>query len=380
MKKPTALTEQEKTVIKSLLKKGIRNQDIHALINYERKATINFGRISGVKNNPDITPATDEELAHFKKRKSSFDPITRLNIYDDERIIRAREAIILAVNIFNSGSYKFKTEVFAVLANIAWTYMLHEFYIRKGVDIYNKDGTTASLSHMIARKDCPLSKGIKNNLTSIKIIRDQVEHKLLGRSDAQWLTLFQACCLNFDQTVTQWFGSQTSLQNELSCALQFGKMEIEQISNLSKYDIPESISAIDALLKADMSEDDLNDIEYQFRIVYTFDSSSRGKAHIEFISPDSEDGRQIHNVLQKFKIADEIYPYKPKDVIALVIKRSGKWFSSNDHANAWKKHKVRPSSYSSAPERTNRDYCIYHAAHKDYTYNDKWVDFLVSEL
>ena len=34
--------------------------------------------------------------------------------------------MVLAVTIFDRGAYKFKTEVFAVLANIAWTYLLHE--------------------------------------------------------------------------------------------------------------------------------------------------------------------------------------------------------------------------------------------------------------
>ena len=32
------------------------------------------------------------------------------------------------------------------------------------------------------------------------------------------------------------------------------------------------------------------------------------------------------------------------------------------------------------PENTNKDYCIYHAAHGDYTYSDKWVDMLVEEI
>lgn len=380
MGKPTALSDEEKRVIKALIAKGVRNQDIHALINYERRATINFGRIAGVKANNAIKIASDEELEFFKRKKKSFDPITGLNTYTDERLIRAREAMILAVNIFNVGSYKFKTEVFSVLSNIAWTYILHEFYIRKGINIINKDGTTFALSHMLSRPDCSLSKGIKNNLLTIKEIRDRVEHKLLGRSDAQWLSLFQACCLNFDKVITDWFGSKTSLQNELACALQFGKMEIEQLSTLNNYDIPESISALDAHLKKDMSDDDINDLEYQFRVIYTFDSSSKGKAHIQFISPESEEGKTIHNVLQKFKIADELYKYKPGDVVKLVKTKTGKKFSMNDHTQAWQKHKIRPHNYSKSPEKTNRDYCIYHTAHKDYTYNDKWVELLASEL
>jgi hypothetical protein len=225
MKKPTGLTDEEKRVVKALLSEGRRNQDIHALINYERPVTVNFGRIAGVKKNENIAPASPEEVAFFRRKKHSFDPITGLNLYGDERLIRAREAMILAVTIFNSGIYRFKTEVFAVLANIAWTYLLHEHFARKGIPPLNADGTTFALSYMLSRPDCPLSKGMKNNLLSLKTIRDDVEHKMLGRSDVKWLALFQACCLNFDKTLVDWFGSRVSLQNDLSVALQFAKLD-----------------------------------------------------------------------------------------------------------------------------------------------------------
>ncbi len=155
MSKATALTAEEKSVIKALLMKGLRNQDVHALINYERGATINFSRISGVKKAA-ILPATDEMINAYQRRKRSFDPITGLNPYYHERLVRAREAMILAVTIFNNGAYGFKTEVFAVLANIAWTYLMHDYYERlKGIPILNADGTTFALSHMLSRADCP---------------------------------------------------------------------------------------------------------------------------------------------------------------------------------------------------------------------------------
>jgi hypothetical protein len=41
---------------------------------------------------------------------------------------------------------------------------------------------------------------------------------------------------------------------------------------------------------------------------------------------------------------------------------------------------VRPRNNSKTPDKTNREYCIYHPAHKDYTYNDKWLNLLVSEV
>jgi len=220
----TALTDEEKRVVKALLAEGMRNQDIHALVNYERTPTVNFGRIASVKQNEAIPPASAEEVALFRSKKRSFDPATGLNLYTDERLIRAREAMILAVAIFNSGTYRFKTEVFAVLANIAWTYLLHEHYARSGIPPINADGTTFALSFMLSRQDSPVSTGIKNNLTSMKAIRDDVEHKMLGRSDVKWLPLFQACCLNFDKTIVAWFGQRLTLQSErwVRFARQFG--------------------------------------------------------------------------------------------------------------------------------------------------------------
>jgi hypothetical protein len=379
MKKATALTVEEKRVIKALLADGMRNQDIHALINYGRRATINFGRISGVKADVTIAVASPEEVAFFRRKKEAYDPVTGLNVYEDERLIRAREAMILAVTIFNNGSYCFKTEMFSVLANIAWTYLMHEFYIRKRINIVNSDKTTFSLSYMLSRADCPLSKGIRANLEALKTIRDQVEHKLLGRSDVTWLPLFQACCLNFDRTLVDWFGPRVGLQSQLSVALQFGKLGLEHAAQLSHYDIPENITAIDAMLKKQMTEEELEDLEYQFRVVYTFDSAPKSKAHVHFVSPDSDEGKSIHNVLQKFKIADELYRYKPKDVVAQVCKHSGRPFTMSDHTRAWQRHRARPSAGMKSPEKTNRDYCIYHPAHGDYTYNDRWVQLLIAE-
>lgn len=242
------------------------------------------------------------------------------------------------------------------------------------------DGSTFALSNMLSRSDCFLSKGIKNNLASLKKIRDDVEHKILGRSDVKWLPLFQACCLNFDNTLVSWFGPRVSLQNDLSVALQFGRLDLEHAAQISMYDIPPNITALDVLLTKDMKEEELDDLEYQFRVVYTFDSASKGKAHINFLSPDSAEGKSVHNVLQKFKIADDLYRHKPGDVVKTVRKACKKSFTMSDHTRAWQKHKIRPQSGSKAPDKTNRDYCIYHAAHGDYTYNDSWIALLVAEL
>jgi hypothetical protein len=379
MRKPEgALTKEEIAVAKALLAKGWRNQDIQAQINIGRKATINSARITEAKHNKSVLIADDTTVEFYLNKKGAYDVRTGLNLFDDERLIRAREAMILAVHIFNSPNLSFKTEVFAMLVNVAWTYLLHEFYDRKKTKIVDSDGRSLLLSQMIKRHDCPLSSGIKKNLDNLKTIRDEVEHKVLGRGYLKWLPLFQACCLNFEKTICQLFGAALSLQDDLGVAIQFARLNIEQIASLQKYEIPASIEALDARLKENMTEEEMGDLEYQFRVIYTLDSASKSQSHIHFINPGSDEAKEIRNVLVKFKFADELYPHKPSRVPPLVAERSGRNFNSHNHTQAWRKFAARPRSGAGKPDATNKEYCIFHAAHNDYTYSSTIPSFFLS--
>ena len=71
-----ALTDYEKRIVKGLLSRGDRNQDIQALINLGRKATVNSARITEVKQDETIVPAPEAELDFFKRKKRCYDPQT----------------------------------------------------------------------------------------------------------------------------------------------------------------------------------------------------------------------------------------------------------------------------------------------------------------
>jgi hypothetical protein len=374
-----ALTKVEKALVKRLLLRGERNQDIQALLNIGRVATVNSARITEVKQDTSIVPAEDRDLDFYLLCQRSFDPVTGLNLYQDERLIRAREAMILAVQVFNSPSLKFKTEVFAVLANIAWTYLLHEYYDRKDVPII-EDGRSLLLSKMIAREDCPLSQGMKDNLSSMKIIRDEVEHLLLRRSDLKFMSIFQACCLNFDKKICELFGEGTTLKNDLSFSLQFAKLGFDQLKDLNDYEVPEQIEAIDKAIENGLGATRLADLEYRFRVVYTFENSTKSKAHIKFVHPSDEGADDIRNVLVKKEISDNLYPYKAGVARRLIEEQSGRKFTSHNHTQAWRKFDCRPRPTAKQPQNTNQEFCIYHSAHGDYTYSHRWVDFVASYI
>lgn len=375
-----SLNKHEQRIVKALLAQSRRNQDIQDLLNRGRSATINSARITEVKQDDSITPASQDEISLFELVKSSYDCRTGLNSITDERLVRSREAMILAVHIFNTPNVLFKTEVFSVLSIIAWTYLFHEYLERRGVIVVNEQGQSLLLSQMIKRDDIPISRGIRNNLESMIDIRNTVEHRLLGTCDDHYYSLYQACCLNFDKTLVEFFGHEVSLSSDLGLAIQFAKLTSGQIKTVQEYPVPEHISSLDARLDGRLSEEDKADLEYQFRVVYTLDSATRKTAHFAFVRPESSEGKEIHNVLVKHESADKKYPFKPRQVVCEVSRLSGQKFTGNNHTNAMYKYQARPRWGVSQPENTDIRYCLYHSTHKDYTYSQEWVDFLVAKI
>ena len=375
-----ALTPLENAVIKALLNDGWRNQDVQVLINTGRPASINSGRISGVKKSLAISPATKQQVEAFRHKKLIFDHVTGLCPIDDERLVRAREAMILAVELFNTPRLAFKTGVFSMLANVAWTYLLHEYYQSIGLAIINRDGFSLLLSQMILRDDCPLSKICKQNLSALKEIRDVVEHRTIGSSDSKWLPLFQSTCLNFEKALTTLFGDRLTLGHDLGLSLQFAKLSMEEVTQLQAHNLPEHIAALDASLAAKLDEGDADSLEYQFKVVYTLTNVSKAKAHFQFVQPESVEGKEIQNVLIKYKPTEDIWPLKPGAVVRLVADRSKRKFTSDKHQRAWKLFKARPKNGAADPGATNKNYCCYHPPFKSYTYSQAWITFLVHQI
>lgn len=372
-----SLTAEERRIVKALLERGWRNQDIQDLMNRGRVATINSARITEVKKNPRQVAAADHEVDQFIYIQDCFDFQTGLNRIRDERLVRSREAMILAVHCFNSPGTTFKTESFAVLSIIAWTYMLHEYYQRREVKIQDENGRSISLGEMIDRADCPLSDGVKININALRKIRNEVEHLLLGASDDRYYDIYQSCAINYETWITKLFGNRLSLGTDLAVAIQFSKIQLDQVSNLHSFEVPARIQALDAALINGLTENQINDIEFRLRVVFSMTSSSKTGSHIRFIHPESEEGREISNVLIKHKPADERYIFKPLGVVREVSKIIGTQFNMRNHTQAWMLFKVRPKNGSKKPQKTDLRYCCYNKVHGDYTYSEEWVKKLV---
>lgn len=106
--------------------------------------TINHARIKEIRDGQkhrSVNAATTDELAQFLASWPNLDPETGLSAQGDELLIKAREAMIAAVHTFNGAGLNFRSELFIVTTIIAWTYLMHAWFKREGIEYrYIKDG------------------------------------------------------------------------------------------------------------------------------------------------------------------------------------------------------------------------------------------------
>jgi hypothetical protein len=191
-KRGNTLERWEVALIKAMLAKGGYNdQDVLAYFTRPTRSINHraIGEIRTEKKHKALKPATDTALDEFLTTWPDIDPQTGLSVRGDELLIKAREAMIAAVHIFNGAGLTFRTELFIVTSIIAWTYLIHAWFRREGIDFrYTKpDGTVKKtkqgedcyweLGKCIRHERCPVPRGALNNLEFLIELRHEIEHR-----------------------------------------------------------------------------------------------------------------------------------------------------------------------------------------------------------
>ncbi len=299
--KDGGLTSEEKSLVKRLLQQGYIPQDIVHIVNQGRKKTINIGRISELSKNTEIAVATDEEVQRYLRIQSSYDPKTLLNPYKDCRLVRAREAMMAAVELFNNPNMCFRIEMFCVLANIAWTYLFQEKLEQtKSGSSKRHDGKSKSLDEMVRSADCPISnKAVCENIKKIVDIRDKVEHTLFAGGDEKFGALFQSNCLNFDHYLTEWFGKNLTLSNNLSLALQFVGLQKDQVVDMDLSTWPPEIKAVYESIE---QNEFANNNAFKIKVYYGTEATSKTKSDITQLIDYSDAPETSQTVIKKVEV------------------------------------------------------------------------------
>lgn len=275
-----------------------------------------------------------------------------------ELIDKSREAALAAVQVFNNPLITFKSEMFIVNMHIAWTYLLHAYFREKNIEYrYVKNvgptgkrtfDTTKSGAHKYwALEDClncpasPVDKDTANNLRFLIGLRHEIEHQMTTKIDDALSARFQACCLNFNDTIKSLFGNDFGIDKHLAFSLQFTSLSDEQTQAMQNYKdiLPSHVSRFVEGYDGNLSEEEFNSPKYAYRVLFTQKTANRpGQADkvIEYIRPDSEIAKGINKTYAVIK-EKEKQKYRASTIVKMMQDEGFPKFKQYQHTKLWRK-------------------------------------------
>jgi hypothetical protein len=277
----------------------------------------------------------------------------RVRSVSDELVQKSREAALAAVQIFNNPQITFKSEMFIVLVNIAWTYMLHAYYRKQGIEYryFEQNGKNRrfhrtakgaykfwELERCLNESPSPVDRDAANNLRFLVGVRHEIEHQMTTRIDASFSAKFQACCLNYNDHIKKFFGNEHAIDKHLSFSLQFSSISKDQVAQLeAQPSLPPHIKSFVEGFEGKLTDAEFNSPRFAYRVLFVAKTANRkGQADevIEFVKADSELAKQVN---QKYAIIKETERTKlrPKTIVDKMKKEGFSKFNMRHHTLLW---------------------------------------------
>jgi Protein of unknown function (DUF3644) len=271
-----------------------------------------------------------------------------------ESLTKSREAALAAVQIFNSPLITFRSEIFIVLMNIAWTYLLHAFYRKQGIEyryyqqrqqrhMFDKTKSGAhkhwELERCLNDPASPIDRDSTNNLRFLTGIRHEIEHQMTSCLDNTLSAKFQACCLNYNEYVKKLFGDEHGIDKYLAFSLQFSSISQEQAGALPSPDkmLPR-IKAFVQGFEDQLTDEEFNSPKFAYRVLFVAKTANhKGQADqvIEFVkagSPLGDDVNKAYTVIKE----TERPKHLPGGIVEMMKSEGFKRFTITAHTNFWK--------------------------------------------
>lgn len=368
----------EIALIKAMIADGRWSNDQDILAYFTRPTrSINHRAIAEIrtgKKHSAVNAATQDELEAFLASWPEIDAESGLSLRGDELLIKAREAMVAAVHTFNSAGLTFRAELFIVTAIIAWTYLLHSWFRREGIDYRytrNQNGqrvvvTTPrgadkfwELGQCLQHPRCPIEGGARDNLAFLLELRHEIEHRSTNRIDAAVSAKLQACCINFNAAIKQLFGAQYALERRLPIALQFVTFSPDQRAILKKAgSLPRNVEAMMNGFEDRLTPEQQADPRYAFRVFMVGRTANRAPSAdlaVEIVPPGSELEQTFNIALKEV----EKKKYLPSEIVNQMKAEGWSRFTMHSHTKLWKKLNAKDQAKSYGTIAVGKTWCWY---------------------
>lgn len=318
---------------------------------------------------------------------------------------KARESALLAVETHNRPTALFRSGAYIVLMCIAWTALFHAIFRKKKVrPWYRKQNSRRyqkvdgdyrawELSECLNRYYQANTTPERKNLELLIGLRNKIEHRSYPQLDAEIFGECQACLMNFEDLLCAEFGEKYMLKTGLAFSIQFSRsLSPAQVAVMNKYAQSQykAVKSYIDTFRSSLAQDIQKDGKYSFKVFLVPKIGNHATASslaIEFIKYDPskpEEMIKYDHLVAMIKPREvpviNLGYMKPGEVVKQVAARTGRKFTHHIHRLCYLRYNIRKSGKELQSGTWDTRYCQYDSLHKDYAYNNAWVEFLVEKL
>lgn len=293
---------------------------------------------------------------------------------------KAKEAFVMAIEIYNKPTIRYRVEGFSFFICNAWELMLKAYMIKKfGEDsIYYKDNRdrTITLENCLQRVISNEKAPLRRNLGKIIELRNTSTHFVTEEYEMIYIPLFQACVLNFVEKMQEYHEidmTEVVPQNFLTLAVSMKALDAAVIRAKYPEEIAEKMLSTNAQLKPLIAE---NNQAFAIKVEHLhFLTKDKNRAtSFVYVEKDADVGVKI---IKELKDPNNTHKYTMKNAIKEINRRlqnRGIEFVMNQYIFDLfnKKYGIKE----------DEKYCYVHRqyAQPSYTYSMQAIELIVEEV
>ena len=237
---------------------------------------------------------------------------------------KSKEAFVLAIEIYNKPTIKYRVEAFSFFICNAWELMLKAYMIEKYGEnsIYYPDhpNRTISLDKFLQKIISNEKAPVRKNLTKIIELRNTSTHFITEEYEMVYIPLFQACLLNFVEKMQEYHDidmTEVIPQNFLTLSVSMKALDENIIRAKYPEEIATKLIAINAELEPVIAE---NNQSFAIRIEhlhYLTKDKNKATSHV-YIDKNAESGVKI---IKELKDPNNTHKYTMKTAIKEINRR-----------------------------------------------------------
>ncbi len=295
-------------------------------------------------------------------------------------IEKSKEAFLLAIEIYNKPTIKYRVEGFSFFICNAWELMLKAHMVNAiGADsIYYKDkpDRTLSLEQCIKRVFTNDKDPLRKNLEKIVELRNISTHFITEEYEMVYVPLFQAAVFNFTEKMQEFHNidmSEFVPSNFLTLTVSISSIDNEIIRTKYPKEIADKLMAINEELNPIICE---NNNRFAIRVDHHYYITKNKDKASAVVSIDNSSETKV-KILRQIQDPNVTHKYTAKKCCAEIDKRLtklgiGMKFNTYGFNLFCKYYDIK----------NNEKFCytsrIY--SYPQYSYSQQTIDFIVEEI